>query len=412
MHSGIVSSFQGLGAPVAPTPPGAGNAATVCAQVPVANATARGPQEYRGCFDDPEVDAVYTRLYSSMTPQLCMDRCFERGYAYAGLKSGTICECEQLYNPSTSLSKSECNVPCSGDPGQTCGGQGNTEVYTTGLVRPPAPSRCGPGNRGITFQDHCLYLSTAQEGFALAQRTCLRLGGSLSKIDSAEKQAAIVSYLTGVNENVWAGLAHYDDQWVYMDGTPLQGFSSWMSGKDQVDSVRLLRLRADQNFDWDNYGYWDRNMALCDLPLPWVATQDVHTCGLDNAGMRAGDGGLCLATLGAEMNRLQADYKCRVTGGRLAPISTREDKATLNNFLFLYGVKTNVWTGGNGSTPDLGLGFENKYFPNLRDYSPSTKLGALCLLGMYNRQKNPSSIIVIVWAKNGWLLLWRVNKTI
>ena len=35
---------------------------------------AKGAQESRGCYGNPEVNGVYVRLYSSMTPQLCADR--------------------------------------------------------------------------------------------------------------------------------------------------------------------------------------------------------------------------------------------------------------------------------------------------------------------------------------------------
>ncbi|KAK3792936.1 hypothetical protein RRG08_064199, partial [Elysia crispata] len=373
-------SPEGLGAPVQEAPPEALQTNTVCAQVPVANASGRGAQESRGCYDDPGVDAVYIRLYSSMTPQLCMDRCFMRGYAYAGLTSGTICECEQLYNTGEALSMSECHVPCSGDPDQTCGGPGKTEVYTTGLVRPPPAPRCGPGNRGVVFQNQCVYLSTAQEVYALAQRTCLLLGGTLAKIDSARKQATITNYLTGITEHVWVGTAHYGQQWVHLDGTPLTNYSNWRSGKDQVDRVRFMRLNAADNFKWDNYGYWDRNMALCDLPLSWVPGHSPKICGLDKLGLRLADDGPCFTSLGSELNRLQAEYKCHVVGGRLAPVNTPEDKAAIDNFLFLYGTKTSYWIGGNGSSTDKGMGYENKYFPDLKEYSLSSRLVALCLM--------------------------------
>ncbi|RUS89299.1 hypothetical protein EGW08_002906 [Elysia chlorotica] len=373
-------SPEGLGAPVQVAPPEAMQTSTKCAQLPVADASARGPQESRGCFKDPEVDAVYSRLYASMTPQLCMDRCFMRGYAYAGLTSGTICECEQLYNPIEALDRAECNVPCSGDPDQTCGGGGKTEVYTTGLVRPPPAPRCGPGHRGVVFDDICLYPSPAQEAYPLAQRTCLLMGGTLTKIDSARKQTAIVNFLTGITEHVWVGTAHYGDHWVHLDGTPLTSYTNWRSGADQVDKVRFMRLNAGDNFKWDNYGYWDRNMAMCDIPLNWVLDHSPRVCGQDHLGLRAVEGAPCFASVGSEFNNLQAEYKCHVVGGRLAPADTPREKANIDNFLFMYGIATSYWIGGNGTTPDKGLGYENKYFPDLREYSKSSRMLALCML--------------------------------
>lgn len=304
-----------------------------------------------------------------------------RGYAYAGLTSGTICECAQLYNTGEALSSSECNTPCSGDPTQTCGGSGKTEVYTTGLVRPPPAPRCGPGDRGVVFQSQCLYVSPSQEVFTEAQKTCLLLGGTLTKIDSAEKQSAIVTYLTGITEHVWAGAYNFEGQgWYHLDGSEMTGFTNWRPDKDQVNTTRFMRLNSGDDFKWDNYGYWDKNMPLCDLPLTWAPNHDLRTCGLDNLGERITEDGPCLVSLGLFLTRKQAEYKCYVVGGQLAPSTELQDRLALVNYLFVRGDKTGYWIAGSGSSDDTGLGFDNRYFPTLKDYSLSSKLVALCLL--------------------------------
>ncbi|GFR67198.1 C-type mannose receptor 2 [Elysia marginata] len=53
-------------------------------------------------------------------------------------------------------------------------------------------------------------------------------------------------------------------------------------------------------------------------------------------------------------------------------------QAAVDKFLFLYGTKTSYWIGGDGSSADKGLGYENKNFPSFREYSLSSRLEALC----------------------------------
>ena len=54
----------------------------------------------------------------------------------------------------------------------------------------PAPSRCGPLNRGVYYQGKCLHLNYLQVDFWTAESMCQAQGGSLSKIDSEEKMVS------------------------------------------------------------------------------------------------------------------------------------------------------------------------------------------------------------------------------
>ena len=58
----------------------------------------------------------------------------------------------------------------------------------------------------------------------------------------------------------------------------------------------------------------------------WEKNSSSEICGLDKLGLRLADDGPCFTSLGSELNRLQAEYKCHVVGGRLAPVNTPEDK--------------------------------------------------------------------------------------
>ena len=53
------------------------------------------------------------------------------GYAYAGVQHGTFCHCGSSYGQFGALPESACNVPCTGDAHQTCGGSWSSSVYNT-----------------------------------------------------------------------------------------------------------------------------------------------------------------------------------------------------------------------------------------------------------------------------------------
>lgn len=66
-----------------------------------------------------------------MTVDLCLTLCLENGHAYAGLQSGTECFCGNEDAVYQKLAKDEttCNLPCGGNPSQTCGGDFWANVY-------------------------------------------------------------------------------------------------------------------------------------------------------------------------------------------------------------------------------------------------------------------------------------------
>jgi len=65
----------------------------------------------------------------NMTPGQCVSSCGSRGFQYAGTQYGRWCFCGNSYGNSGSASN--CNMPCSGDDNQTCGGSWANSVYKT-----------------------------------------------------------------------------------------------------------------------------------------------------------------------------------------------------------------------------------------------------------------------------------------
>jgi len=104
----------------------------------VVGATPQQPKQaagtYLGCFNDPnnpfDLDGYLVRSGSN-TPQACVQTCYSQGFAFAGVQYGQSCLCGNSYgNFGTS---DRCNMPCTGDSSQICGGYNSNSVYATGL---------------------------------------------------------------------------------------------------------------------------------------------------------------------------------------------------------------------------------------------------------------------------------------
>jgi len=71
---------------------------------------------------------------SQMTPRLCRSTCASKGYSYAGVQFSNQCFCGNSSPPSSSLAHdSDCNMKCSGDDRQVCGGSWRMNVYDTNM---------------------------------------------------------------------------------------------------------------------------------------------------------------------------------------------------------------------------------------------------------------------------------------
>lgn len=168
--------------PVPPTP-------TV---TPPAPSQQQGATTSLGCYRDNVSQrdlAGYTYSKPGMTTPMCLATCRQQGYRYAATQFGSHCFCGNAYGRHGQADN--CNMACSGDRSQTCGGHTANSVYDTGTVAtapqpaPPASARQAAavgcyrdtvGSRdlhGYTFNTPAmttgLCLSTcAQKGFRFA----------------------------------------------------------------------------------------------------------------------------------------------------------------------------------------------------------------------------------------------------
>lgn len=94
-----------------------------------------GPLEgsFIGCFKDTADRDLAGAFVSSptMTIQTCLARCRDGGFAFAGLQYGSQCFCGNRYGRFGRASN--CDMKCSGDPSQICGGFWANSIYAVGI---------------------------------------------------------------------------------------------------------------------------------------------------------------------------------------------------------------------------------------------------------------------------------------
>ena len=99
---------------------------------------------------------------STMTTEICLSSCKAMGMPYAGTEYAGQCFCGTFLNPgSVPTTSDQCNMPCSGDPSETCGGTRILNLYyASDLVStqpcgyvpppPPPPATCSGTAYGYT----------------------------------------------------------------------------------------------------------------------------------------------------------------------------------------------------------------------------------------------------------------------
>ncbi|RVD84119.1 uncharacterized protein DFL_005886 [Arthrobotrys flagrans] len=90
---------------------------------------------YAGCYkENLENGHMLSDLSTStdVTPDTCQKRCFDAGYALAGLTNGTTCACgHSIENPWAEVGDevNDCSTQCVADPEEFCGGINFFEIY-------------------------------------------------------------------------------------------------------------------------------------------------------------------------------------------------------------------------------------------------------------------------------------------
>ncbi|KAG4411385.1 hypothetical protein IFR04_015473 [Cadophora malorum] len=113
--------------------------------------TLPGSWTYQGCYTEigrTLNGASYTNT-TTMTDESCINYCSERGFIYAGTQYSSQCFCGSSIAPGAAISAtpSDCNLPCSGNQTQPCGGVNRLTLFWSGVSGPQ--TNPGAGNWSI-----------------------------------------------------------------------------------------------------------------------------------------------------------------------------------------------------------------------------------------------------------------------
>ena len=222
-------------------------------------------------IDTSKLSSDYSQMMSN---DGCIAYCTKAGNKYAAVMAGSFCYCSTdfIWRQPASV----CDIPCSGEPRQTCGSYTNSYVFYTAEFsfdnwvsgHPAVEGSCAAikvdrinnkwvdasctygrpflcqygvndlvpdiGNREMTCgnNDTCYYLYTSpQLPWSEAHRFCTKSGGFLATVDSQERQDMVntlVTRLRNVTE-IWIGANNYD--WYFPDNT-IPNFRGWISADE------------------------------------------------------------------------------------------------------------------------------------------------------------------------------------
>lgn len=92
----------------------------------------------KGCYTDSTSNRAlkgYSTTTSSNTPTSCAVTCASKGYTYAGVEYSTECYCSNTITTTSATGQlapsSDCNMACSGNAAQICGGSGRITILTS-----------------------------------------------------------------------------------------------------------------------------------------------------------------------------------------------------------------------------------------------------------------------------------------
>ncbi|KAI8616365.1 WSC domain-containing protein [Chytriomyces sp. MP71] len=124
-----------------------GNSQQICGGSWALSVYANGvptPPASLGCYQD-NANRVMKSLYTQdfkLTAVQCLNDCSKAGYSIAGLEFGQECYCS---NSLPSTTSTNCNMGCTGNPNQVCGGPYALSLYSYNQITPP-PIGCYQDN--------------------------------------------------------------------------------------------------------------------------------------------------------------------------------------------------------------------------------------------------------------------------
>ena len=98
------------------------------------------------CYTDSSNRILGGKNFGSgpMTRQYCAQLCYNQRLSLGGVENGNECYCGNNFNIDSPSKSSDCNVACSGQENQTCGGYWALEVFDVRCSGAPVPKPVAP----------------------------------------------------------------------------------------------------------------------------------------------------------------------------------------------------------------------------------------------------------------------------
>ncbi|KAF5325137.1 hypothetical protein D9619_009969 [Psilocybe cf. subviscida] len=104
-----------------------------------------------GCFTDQSpqrtLKTAATSDVAGMTIEECASFCTPLGFQFAGVEFGRECFCDNIIESTGAPATDGCNMPCTGDSNEVCGGADRINIYNHTALTHPIPVAPVPTNR-------------------------------------------------------------------------------------------------------------------------------------------------------------------------------------------------------------------------------------------------------------------------
>jgi hypothetical protein len=114
---------------------------------PAPSTSSKPGANYVGCFKDSAYArdmTGYTFAQNDMSTEACISICSQKGYSYAATQFGSHCFCDNKYGGQGSATN--CDMNCSGNSDQICGGHSANSVYRIRAALAPSQTTGASAN--------------------------------------------------------------------------------------------------------------------------------------------------------------------------------------------------------------------------------------------------------------------------
>jgi hypothetical protein len=136
----------------APSSPGSGSTTSLVTSAAATPTVAGGL--YVGCVSEVSgrVLTADSNSVSTQSLELCAQRAADKNYRYFGLEYSSECYLGDSLSPaSIPLPQSKCNMPCSGNKQQICGGSSAISLFNNTMYTPRIPQKISLSQSGFSF---------------------------------------------------------------------------------------------------------------------------------------------------------------------------------------------------------------------------------------------------------------------